>query len=265
MHFADEDIGHQFVIALAIDHLAGLQRHIRRQFHVLHRHRHFRAVERLRLLRGEPHRMHRHIAEPVARRRGLLGRGAVIGDELHDLGHVRLIPPPFHIPPAGLRLRRTSLDAFQFEQRAAEAHLVLHAELGELLHAVDLRQAAHVVEQNVRLVGLGLDQSGGEIGVVDRQHVAVIGAAGFLERLDEGVLQRVAVGIIGRDEEPFLAELLHQFRRDRLGVHRRRVADAEHVPFAIGAGDRVGVTARRRCGTLSSRWSPATSRRRCRS
>ena len=129
------------------------------------------------------------------------------------------------------------------KQRAAEPHLVLHAELGELLHAIDLGQAAHVVEQNVRLEGLGLDQSGGEIGVVDRQHVAVIGTAGFLERLDEGVLQRVAVGVIGRDEEPFLAELLDQFRRDRLGVHRCRVADAEHVPFAIGAGDRIGMTA----------------------
>ena len=107
MHFADEDIRHQFVIAGAITHLAGLQRDVRRQFEILQRRRHFRAVERLRLLRGEPHRVHRHIAEPIARRRRLLGRRAVIGDEFHDLGHVRLIPPPFHVPPAGLRLRRT--------------------------------------------------------------------------------------------------------------------------------------------------------------
>ena len=66
----------------------------------------------------------------------------------------------------------------------------------------------------------------------------------FLQRLDEAILQRVAVGIIGRDEEPFLAELLHQFRRDRAGIHRRRVADPEHVPLAVGAGDRVGMAAR---------------------
>src|SRR5258707_3324337 len=43
------------------------------------------------------------------------------------------------------------------------SHFLLHAELGELLHAVDLREPAHIVEQHVRLVALGLDQGGGEI------------------------------------------------------------------------------------------------------
>ena len=40
------------------------------------------------------------------------------------LGHVRLVPPPFHVPPAGLRILRHRLDAFQLEQRAAERHVL---------------------------------------------------------------------------------------------------------------------------------------------
>ena len=188
--------------------------------------------------------MHGHITEPIARRRGLVHGGAIIGDEFHDFGYIGLIPPPFHVPPAGLRLRRTAFDAFQFKQPAAERHLFLHSELGELLHAIDLRQAAHIVEEHIGFVGLGLDQRAREIGVVDRQHIAVIAAASFGQRLDEGLLQGVAISVIGRNEEPFLAEPLDQFRRYRIGFHRCRVANAEHIPFAICAGDRVGVATR---------------------
>ena len=56
MHFADEDIWHQFVVALAITHFAGLQRHVRRQFEILQGGRQLRTVQRLRLLGGKPHR-----------------------------------------------------------------------------------------------------------------------------------------------------------------------------------------------------------------
>ena len=56
-------------------------------------------------------------------------------------------------------------------------------------------------------------------------------------------LQAAAEGIVGRDEVPFLAVVLEQERGHRIGFHARRVADAEHVPMALRAGDRIGVTA----------------------
>jgi hypothetical protein len=244
MGLADEDVRHQLVIAGAVADLALLQGDVRRQLQVLQGLGKLRPVERFRLLGRKTHRVHADIAEPVARGRRLLGRGAIVRHELDDLRHVRLVPPPFHRPPAGLRIGRAGLDALQLEQRAAERHLFLHAELRELLHAVDLGEPAHVVEQHVGLVGLGLDQRRREIGGVDRQEVALIFAAGLGQRLDEGILQGVAVGIVGRDKEPFLAELLDEFGRDRVGVHGRGVADAEDVPLAVGAGDRVGMAAR---------------------
>src|SRR5580704_13546629 len=42
MGLADEDIGHQFVIAGAVAHMAGLQRNVGGQLHVLQRRRQFR-------------------------------------------------------------------------------------------------------------------------------------------------------------------------------------------------------------------------------
>ncbi len=164
-------------------------------------------------------------------------------DEGSNLLDVRLLPPPLHAPPAGLRFLGHGLDALHFEQRATERHLLGHAELHELLHAIDLRQAAHVVEQHLRLVRLGLDQGGGKLGAGDWQHVAFKLAAQRLQVADEVVLQRAAVGVVRRDEEPALAEALHQFAGDRGGVHRGGVADAVGVPLAVGAGDRVGVAA----------------------
>ena len=56
-------------------------------------------------------------------------------------------------------------------------------------------------------------------------------------------LQRVAEGVIRRDVVPLLAGVLDQRVGDRVGFHLRRVADAEYVPVAIGARDRIGVAA----------------------
>ena len=185
------------------------------------------------------------IGHPVPRRRLLAAdRGGNRIDELLDRRHVGLVPVPFHGPPAGLGFLRHRAHQFDLEQRATQRHVLVHAELHELLHAVDLGRAAHVVQQHVGLVGLGLDQRRREVGAGDRQHVALPGAAECGQLLDEVGLQRLAVGIIRRDEEPFLAEALHQLAGDGGGVHRRGVAGAERVPLAILAGDRVGVPAR---------------------
>src|SRR6516164_3176588 len=54
----------------------------------------------------------------------------------------------------------------------------------------------------------------------------------------------MAVGIVWRQEIPFLAGLLHNRGGDGVGVHGGGVADAEHVPRTARARDWIGVTAR---------------------
>src|SRR5579883_2141469 len=53
----------------------------------------------------------------------------------------------------------------------------------------------------------------------------------------------MAISVVRGDKEPLLAEALHQLAGDRARIHGGGIADTEYVPFAIGAGDRVGVTA----------------------
>ena len=78
--------------------------------------------------------------------------------------------------------------------------------------------------------------SGREIG-------AELGAAGLRAGRLETRLQRVAEGVVGSDVVPLLAGVLDDRRRHRVGLHLRRVADAEHVPVAARASDGVGVAA----------------------
>ena len=52
----------------------------------------FDALQRLRLLRRQPHAVHRDVAEPMPRGRGLAGRLAEVGDELRHVRHVRAGP-----------------------------------------------------------------------------------------------------------------------------------------------------------------------------
>src|SRR6185312_13242921 len=101
----------------------------------------------------------------MPRRRRLAGALLDGGIELLDMGHARLVPPPFHRPPTDARLIRNRAQAFQFEQRAADRHLLVEAELDELLEAVDLILAAHDVDEHLWPEGLGLDEIG---GVIDR-------------------------------------------------------------------------------------------------
>ena len=63
------------------------------------------------------------------------------------------------------------------------------------------------------------------------------------DRLDHAGLERVAEGVVGRDVIEFLAVVLDQRGGDGVRLHLRRVADAEHVPVAARAGDRVGMAA----------------------
>ena len=72
---------------------------------------------------------------------------------------------------------------------------------------------------------------------------AELGAFGLLQARLEACLQAAAERVVGGDEVPLLAVAFEQQLRHRIGFHARRVADAEHVPMALRAGDRVGVAA----------------------
>ena len=94
------------------------------------------------------------------------------------------------------------------------------------------------------LAACALIRHGGVIGRAERgERGADFGAAEFLQACFEALLQRVAEGVVGRDEVPLLAEFIEQQLGDRVGLHARRVADAEDVPMAVRAGNGVGVAA----------------------
>jgi hypothetical protein len=76
-----------------------------------------------------------------------------------------------------------------------------------------------------------------------RQDAADPGAAELRAGLHHRRLERVPVRIVQGDVIELLAVGLDQRAGDRLGLHLRRVADAEDVPMAARAGDGVGMAA----------------------
>ena len=132
---------------------------------------------------------------------------ANIGDEFVDAGYARLLPVPFEHPDADARFRRQRGERFQLLLRSGDVDLLVEAELHDLLEAVDHVGALHQQDHHVRIGRARLDQIGGEIrGAERRQLVAGDGAAELLQIVGAGVIQRVAEGVVGRDEVPFLAD-----------------------------------------------------------
>jgi len=82
--------------------------------------------------------------------------------------------------------------------------LFVDAELGDLLQAVHHVRTLHENEQHIRVRGAArLDEIGGEIaGAERREFVARHRAAELREISRTRLLQRVAEGIVGRDEMP---------------------------------------------------------------
>ncbi len=109
--------------------------------------------------------------------------------------------------------------------------------------ARDLIAATHDVDQHLWVERLGLDQVGRIIRRSDRHQRAGRGPARGLQQLLEAGLNRMAIGVVRRQEVPFLAELLDQCGSDRIAIHRGRIADTEDVPRTARSGDRVGMTA----------------------
>ena len=75
------------------------------------------------------------------------------------------------------------------------------------------------------------------------QFVAGDRAAELFQVGGAGIVERVAEGVVRRDEVPLLAVLAVEQIGHRVRFHPRRVADAIDVPVAVLAGDRIGVTA----------------------
>ena len=99
-------------------------------------------------------------------------------------------------------------------------------------------------DDDVRVRRLRLDQIGREVGRAERRKVAAdLGAAELGGGLFEAGLQGVAESVVGGEVVPLLAGILDQRAGDGVGLHLRRVADAEHVPMAVDAGDGIGVAA----------------------
>ena len=95
----------------------------------------------------------------------------------------------------------------------------------------------------MRSIGSHFGQRSGIIDRPERETIARPRAAVLAQLALEGGLQRVAVNIIRREKIPFLAEFLDQRVGDGVGLHRRRLADAENIPAAVIAGDFIRVSA----------------------
>src|SRR5271166_988236 len=212
---------------------------------VLQRLRHVQGLERIRLGCGERAGPRRYESEPRA------GGGDVAGallDRIHefrDMRRPRLLPVPFHHPGADARLRRQALERLHLLLRAGQMNLVLQAELRRLLERVQHIVALNQENNDIRIRGLRLDQIGREVDRPERREIAAdaLSTQGC-DGLYHARLERVAERIVWGDIVVLLAVLLDERAGDRVGLRRRRVADAKDVPMAGLAGDRVGVAAR---------------------
>src|SRR5450631_3895639 len=210
MRFADKHGAHQFVVAGAILRRARLQGDLRWQLESRKRARESWGLERLLLIGNHRQCLDRRIAEPVTRRRRATGNFLDRGTEFRDMRHARLVPPPFHGPPSDPRAIGHGANAFQFEQGAADGHLLVEAELNKLFQARDLIAATHDIDEHLRAIGLGLDQVSRIIRRAQRDEGAGGGAARGLQDLFKAGLDRMAIGVVRRQEIPLLAELFDQ-------------------------------------------------------
>jgi hypothetical protein len=181
------------------------------------------------------------VAEPVTRARRLAGPAPDRLVKCPDLRDVRLIPPPFHGPPPDPRRVGHGEDTLQLEQRSADRHVLDEAVPDDLLEAARLILAAHDVDQHVRPIAADVQQRPGIVDRPDRQDVSRARAAMLAKLSLEGGLQRMAIGVVRSQKVPFLAEFFDQRIGDRVGFHRRRLADPEDIPAAMTAGDFVYV------------------------
>ena len=102
-------------------------------------------------------------------------------------------------------------EGFQLLLSARDVDLLVETELHDLLEAIDHVGSLHQQEQHVRIGGAGLDQIGGEIGGAERgEFVAGDRAAELFQISRAGFIERVAKGVVRRDEVPFLAVLVVQ-------------------------------------------------------
>src|ERR1700730_16920578 len=206
MRLAHEHRAHELMIPGAKLGRAGLQRDLRRQLESGKRARELHRLERALLVCDQCQRPYRSVAEPITCSRGTARTRLHPGIELGDMRRVRLIPPPFHGPPAQPRLIRYCAQAFQLEQRAPDGHLLVQPELSKLFQAGNLIASAHHVDQHLRPIGFCADQIRRVVGRAERYQRSRKRPPLRLKLLHEPRLHRVAIGIIGSEEIPLLAK-----------------------------------------------------------
>ena len=135
-----------------------------------------------------------------------------------------------------MRVLGDRLDAFELEQRAAERHVLLHSELNELLHAVDLRQPAHGVELVAVAKRLLLVVAEG------LTHRIARGARDLGLRVGEG-LAVLNIETIDRGESSRVTVTLRQELRDHRHLLRRVNGLARPVEAGVAHAVRVEVAA----------------------
>ncbi|OIQ76402.1 hypothetical protein GALL_419190 [mine drainage metagenome] len=170
---------------------------------------------------------------------------AHLGHKLFHARHVRLVPIPLEYPGADARFRRKTQQHFQLLLCASKVELLVQTELHRLFQRVHRVIACLQEDDDVRVRRLRLDEVRREIGGAKRGQIAAdLHAAKFRRRRFQTCLKRVAEGVVGRQIIPLLTRVLDERggHRTRLGL--RRVADAEGVPVAVLASNRVGMAAR---------------------
>ena len=209
-------------------------------------------------------------------RRGQMARSDCSGSSRADVGEIMLIldqrpdvpgravEDAAHHPSADARLRRQAFERpVHLLLGASEMDFLVQSELHRLLQRVEsMSSPAEKEEDDVGVRRLGLDEIGGKVPPCrpgsDRRRPSFPPA--HVARLDQPSFKRVAEGVVGRDVVPPLAILLDEGAGDGVRLHLRGVADAEDVPVAARAGDRVGVAAGHNMPGRPFRSTPAPSR-----
>ncbi len=183
----------------------------------------------------------------VVGRLDVRGHALGLGEELAAEGARLVVEVP--VPAGGEQqalgvLQAQAVDVRQEHQQAGHLHALVDAELARGLDGVDGVAARVRQAQDLRLGVLRLQQEGGEVRGIQRVlHAAQHPAALFLHDLGRVGLQRGAEGIVGRQEEPVLAALLHHRSARALGQRHGVVGVLHGIGAALLIGQRRGTCA----------------------
>jgi hypothetical protein len=149
MHLADDYCAHKLVVAVTEKCAAGSERYFGRQGVALQCACERDRVDGFLLIGNAGECVNGDVAKPIARACRPVCPTSDRFVECRDLWQVRLIPPPFHRPPADFGRVGHAEDTFKLEQRATNRHILHSPEPHDLLQAVRLILTTHQVDEHV--------------------------------------------------------------------------------------------------------------------